>query len=96
MKRRIGLSSAAAVCALSVLTAAAEDYSPSAYAGLPDWENPYVTSSNRLPSRAVFVPAASRGQARDIASLRAPRADSPYVMSLDGEWDFEWQSAIRT
>lgn len=91
MKRRFGIRLVAAVWVLSALTAAADDFSPSAYAGLPDWENPYVTSSNRLNARAVFVSAASREQARDIASLRAPRTDSPYVMSLDGEWDFEWQ-----
>ena len=70
---------------------AAEDFSPSAYAGLPDWENPYVTSSNRLPARAVFVPAATLEEAVDIAYLKKPRTASKWVLSLDGAWDFEWR-----
>ena len=61
------------------------------YAGLPDWENLYVTSSNRLPARAVFVPASSLEEAVDIAYLSKPRTASKWVMSLDGEGDFEWQ-----
>ena len=55
-------------CCLALGAAMADaDRSPTAHAHLSDRENPYVTSSNRLPARAVFVPAASMEEAIDIA-----------------------------
>ena len=56
-------------------SALAPDFSPEAYAALPAWENPYVTSSNRLPARAVVVPCESREVAVRIAELH--RGDLP-------------------
>ncbi len=73
-----------------VVVRAAPDYSPAAYAALPAWENPYVTSSNRLPARALLVPCATRDMALRIAALSARREDSPFVMSLNGKWGFRW------
>ena len=83
---RVPVLACAALGAFASVADGAADYS-----GLPDWENPYVTSSNRLPARAVFVPASSLEEAVDIAYLRKPRTASKWVLSLDGEWNFEWQ-----
>ena len=57
---------------------------------LPPWENPYVTSSNRLPARAVVVPCESREVAVRIAGLEIERSASRYLESLNGMWDFNW------
>jgi beta-galactosidase len=47
------------------------------------WENPEVTSINKLPSRATFYhfPAADH-------ALRRVREDSPWFQPLYGTWDF--------
>lgn len=55
---------------------------------LPDfWETPELTQINRLPMRASLVPYASVSQARQ----GDPR-QSPWVVSLDGTWDFRFFS----
>jgi len=69
---------------------ATADFSPAAYAALPAWENPYVTSSNRLPARTVMVPCPTRDLALKIAALKETRDASPFVLSLNGKWDFRW------
>ena len=71
-------------------SAPAPDFSPEAYAALPAWENPYVTSSNRLPARAVMVPCPTRDLALKIAAMKETRDASPFIMSLNGRWDFCW------
>ncbi|MBR1871515.1 MAG: hypothetical protein IJ802_06790 [Kiritimatiellae bacterium] len=81
-----------AVLAALAASCAARDFSPEAYRHLPDWENPYITSSNRLPARAAFVPAHDEATARKIAFLQEPRNASQWVESLDGEWDFHWRA----
>jgi len=47
------------------------------------WENPEVTSLNKLPARATFYPFASAREARG-----RQREASPYFLSLDGQWEF--------
>ena len=74
-----------AACAL-----AAPDYGPEAYKDLPDWENPYVTQRNRLPSRSVLTPFATAKEALAFADLRLERQASPYVQVFDGTWKFTW------
>jgi beta-galactosidase len=52
-------------------------------AQVPAWQNPMLTSINRMPPHATLTPYA------DLASaLSADRAASPWHMSLDGQWDF--------
>ena len=80
----------AAVLAAAAAAASAADLSREAYAGVPDWENPYVFERGRLASRAVLVPCESERAALDIASLEKPRTSSAYVMSLDGTWKFHF------
>lgn len=52
----------------------------------PEWEDEQVFAINRLPARASFVPYAS------IPSALAGE-DSPYQLSLDGQWRFNWVPA---
>lgn len=49
------------------------------------WENPELTSLNKLPARATFYPFATAKSAR-----REPRESSPFFQSLDGEWQFRF------
>ena len=51
------------------------------------WENPEVTSINKLPPRATFYHFSTTGQA-----LRRVREESPWFRSLDGKWDFRLMS----
>ena len=66
------------VASLSTLACSAET--------LNDWENTAVNSRNRLPARTYTVPLADESAAftDDI------EFETPYVMSLDGEWRFRW------
>lgn len=52
-------------------------------ANQPSWQNPQLTNLNKLPPRATLLPYPSAEAAR--------RADSPspWVKSLNGEWDFQ-------
>jgi beta-galactosidase len=51
----------------------------------PDWENLSVLSIRREPARATFIPYADTEQA-----LSGIREDSPWFLSLNGEWRFHW------
>jgi beta-galactosidase len=51
----------------------------------PDWENEQVLHRHRLPARASFFPCASLEQAR-----AGHPEDSPWVLSLNGLWRFDW------
>ncbi len=79
------LAVGAAICAV-----AAQDTSPEAYKALPDWENPYVTQRNRLPSRSLLTPFDTAKEALAFADLALGRKASPYVRVLDGTWKFAW------
>ncbi|MDR0680468.1 MAG: DUF4981 domain-containing protein [Dysgonamonadaceae bacterium] len=51
----------------------------------PEWENPEIFGINKLPARASFLPYSNEQQAvDDIYSA------SPYFLSLDGIWKFNW------
>ena len=56
-----------------------------AQAQLPDWENPQVTSINRLPVHATFYSFSEEDAART-----APREASSWLRSLNGDWKFHW------
>ncbi len=51
---------------------------------VPDWENPAVLRVNKLPPRATLAafPAVA-------AALASAAADSPWRMSLNGDWQFD-------
>ena len=51
----------------------------------PDWENEAVFEINREPARATFVPFATVEQA-----LWEPVTHSPFYLSLNGDWKFNW------
>jgi beta-galactosidase len=51
--------------------------------GRPTWQNPQLTSLNRLEPHATLVPFRSPEDA-----ARLDRGCSPWYASLDGEWDF--------
>jgi len=61
-----------------------------------EWEDPLVNELGRLPARPVAVPCDTRARAERIANLEAERTSSPYVLSLNGEWDFEWKARPDT
>ncbi|HMP75922.1 MAG TPA: glycoside hydrolase family 2 TIM barrel-domain containing protein [Kiritimatiellia bacterium] len=50
----------------------------------PFWQLPELTEINRLPMRASLHPCATAAQA-----LRLDAARSPWVLSMDGAWDFK-------
>ncbi|NDV79726.1 glycoside hydrolase family 2 TIM barrel-domain containing protein [Dysgonomonas sp. 511] len=53
----------------------------------PDWENLSVLEINREPAKATFIPYADSKQA-----LAANRENSPWFLSLNGNWKFNWVS----
>ena len=50
-----------------------------------DWENPAVFQINREPARAAFLPYAD-----EASAIADDYARSPWYMSLDGKWKFNW------
>ncbi len=56
-----------------------------AYVPHPDWENPQNLSQGREEARAFYVPFANREEA-----LKGHRNDSSLVLSLNGNWKFNW------
>ncbi len=76
MTMRISLRSLVPMMVFSVVS--------SAHAA-PDWENPEVIGRNKLPPRATAVPFSNRQAA--LAGL--PEA-SPWWLSLNGPWRFQW------
>lgn len=75
------LKTAMAMMAMTGMLAAEE----AAYAPHPDWENPQNLSAGREEARAFFVPFANRDEA-----LKGNREDSSLVLSLNGNWKFNW------
>ncbi|MEI6075205.1 MAG: glycoside hydrolase family 2 TIM barrel-domain containing protein [Verrucomicrobiota bacterium] len=53
--------------------------------GAPDWENEQVLHINTEPPRATTVPFATVAQA-----VSGEFSDSPYYLSLNGTWKFQW------
>ncbi|MDR2683100.1 MAG: hypothetical protein LBB64_04420, partial [Dysgonamonadaceae bacterium] len=51
----------------------------------PEWENPEIFGINKEPARATALPYANEQQA--IADTYSA---SPYYLSLDGTWKFNW------
>ncbi len=60
---------------------------PPSASGQPYWENPEIFAVNRLPPRATAVAYP------DAESARA-RGESPWVLSLDGSWDFHFAENV--
>ncbi len=56
-----------------------------ALAAPPEWENEQVLHLNTEPPRATFVPFATVAAARDDDPT-----NSPYYLSLNGDWKFHW------
>jgi beta-galactosidase len=52
-----------------------------------DWEDSQVIGINKLPAHATSVPYADANSA-----LEMEVSNSPYVMSLDGRWKFNWSA----
>ncbi|MBS7256375.1 glycoside hydrolase family 2 TIM barrel-domain containing protein [Flavobacterium branchiicola] len=50
-----------------------------------DWENPAVFEINREPARAAFLPYAD-----DASAIADEYTRSPWFLSLDGQWKFNW------
>ncbi len=53
--------------------------------GAPDWENEQVLHINTEPPRTTSVPFATVAQA-----VSGEFSDSPYYLSLNGTWKFQW------
>ncbi|MBR4611594.1 MAG: beta-galactosidase, partial [Kiritimatiellae bacterium] len=53
---------------------------------IAEWENPAVNSINRLPARAFARPLVSA----EAALTDALEPESPWVLSLNGDWKFHW------
>ena len=51
----------------------------------PDWENEQVVGRNKQPGRTTAFPFADKSKA-----LSGSRYESPWVKSLNGNWDFHW------
>ena len=75
-----------------IVTCAALIASAAAFAVEP-WEDSSVNAVNRLPARALTIPCDTAEMAVEIARRERPQSDSPWVISLDGEWDFKWKAA---
>ena len=52
--------------------------------GVKSWENPQLTGLNKLPPRATLTPFPIAADALTLA-----REQSPWFMSLDGQWQFK-------
>ncbi|MFA6449105.1 MAG: glycoside hydrolase family 2 TIM barrel-domain containing protein [bacterium] len=52
---------------------------------LPDWENARVIGINKEPAHATLVPFPTTQ-----AAIKAEKNDSPFLMSLNGTWKFNW------
>ncbi|MFZ6030035.1 MAG: glycoside hydrolase family 2 TIM barrel-domain containing protein [Chloroflexota bacterium] len=53
-------------------------------ANTPSWKNPQLTGLNKLPPRATLYPFPDEKSALDFDRTR-----SPWVLDLNGEWDFQ-------
>jgi beta-galactosidase len=52
---------------------------------VPDWENPSVFEINQVPAHTPLAPFDTLDEA-----IRTPFKQSPYVMLLNGQWQFNW------
>src|ERR1044072_7820658 len=80
---------------LLILIFALVALSPQGRGGEPhEWENPRVFGINKEPAHATFVPYADEAAARRGVLAYAPGAarveGSPFVLSLNGTWKFNW------
>jgi hypothetical protein len=57
----------------------------------PYWEDEQVNRVNTLEVRDELIPFASEADAVKWSDMEAEREASPFVMSLNGEWDFKWK-----
>lgn len=82
------------VAAFILLLACSSVPSHARQAESPDWENPRVFNINKEPAHATFVPYPDEATARRgvmaFAPGAAPAPGSPFVMSLNGRWKFNW------
>ena len=70
----------------TALTAVAVMASALSVAATHDWENPAVNSRNRMPAATYAMPLADE----KVALSDALEFDTPWKMSLNGEWKFRW------
>jgi hypothetical protein len=61
-------------------------YNPATYESLLEWENPRVFRVGTEPPTATMMIYDSAKKARKAKN----REDSPWFMSLDGKWKFDW------
>jgi beta-galactosidase len=83
------------LCAAVILLFACSSVpSQARQADTPDWENPRVFDINKEPAHATFAPypdeASARRGAMAFAPGAPPAAGSPFVVSLNGRWKFNW------
>lgn len=64
----------------------AATYNPAVYADLPEWEDPGVFRIGTEPAAATMMLFDSARAARKAVA----REDSPFFLSLDGDWKFHW------
>lgn len=80
--------------AVTLLLACASVLAQARQSDPPDWENPRVFNINKEPAHATFVPYPDEPSARRgvlaFAPGAAPAPGSPYVLSLNGRWKFNW------
>ena len=62
--------------------------------GKEPWRDPTVSSINRLPARAIAVPCENAEKALAVAKGEADVSVSKWILSLDGEWDFQWKANV--
>ncbi|HKJ69143.1 MAG TPA: glycoside hydrolase family 2 TIM barrel-domain containing protein, partial [bacterium] len=63
---------------------------PTVQAQQPDWENPAVFQRNQTEPHVPLVPYSSVRSA-----LRDSREISPYFLSLNGNWKFDWSPNLQ-
>ena len=62
--------------------------------GKEPWRDPTVSSINRLSARAIAVPCEDAAKSLAIAKGEKAVTDSKWILSLDGEWDFQWKANV--
>lgn len=55
------------------------------FAGLPDWEHPFVVGINKEAPRATSISFPN-----PKGALKGAREESPYFKSLNGTWKYNW------
>ena len=58
---------------------------PTGRSSLYDWENLEVIGRNKEPAHATYIPYPDRA-----AALAGDASQSPFYLSLDGTWKFNW------